>query len=66
MKISELTPAQLLSLVCSTCGAAPKELCELHNGFPRNHPHYNRQVAAADAMARGAAKGKGMGHRAKP
>jgi hypothetical protein len=45
----ELTPKQLSSVPCPTCGAAAGERCELHSGAPRSEPHVDRKFAAIEA-----------------
>jgi len=50
MKIKELTPEQVLSVPCTTCGAAIGEVCELHTGAPRTEPHRDRKLTAAEAV----------------
>ena len=50
MKTKELTPKQIQSVPCSTCGAAVGEACELHTGAPRTDPHRDRKLSAADAV----------------
>jgi len=50
MKTKELTPKQILSVRCRTCGAAPGEVCELNTGAPRTGPHWDRKLSAADAV----------------
>jgi hypothetical protein len=42
----ELSPKQMLSIRCPTCGAAPGEKCELSTGQPRTDPHRDRRVIA--------------------
>jgi len=37
---------QALGFRCPTCGAKPKESCELNTGLPRTEPHPARTVAA--------------------
>jgi len=62
VKIKELTPKQLLSVPCPTCGAAIGEGCELHTGALRTEPHRDRKLSAADAVERkqmAAAQGNG-------
>jgi hypothetical protein len=49
VKTKELTPKQILSVPCSTCGAAVGEACELHTGAPRTEPHRDRKLSAAEA-----------------
>ena len=50
MKTKDLTPKQILSVNCPTCGAATGEVCELTTGAPRTEPHRNRKLSAADAV----------------
>lgn len=50
VKIKELTPKQLISVPCNTCGAAIEEPCELHTGALRSEPHRDRKLSAADAL----------------
>ena len=50
VKSKELTPKQLISVPCSTCGAAIEEPCELHTGALRSEPHRDRKLSAADAL----------------
>jgi hypothetical protein len=50
MKISGLTPEQLSSVACPTCGVAPREGCVLHSGGRRSEPHLDRQLSAAEAI----------------
>ena len=49
VKTKELTPKQILSVPCNTCGAAIGEACELHTGAPRTEPHRDRKLSAAEA-----------------
>jgi hypothetical protein len=39
---------QVLSVRCPTCTAAPGEQCELSTDLPRNEPHRDRRLNAAD------------------
>ena len=39
---------QLQAIRCPTCGAAPGLKCELSTGQPRNQPHRDRRLIAAD------------------
>lgn len=50
VKSKELTPEQILSVPCTTCGAAVGEVCELHTGAPRTEPHRDRKLSAAEAV----------------
>ena len=49
VKTKELTPKQVLSVPCDTCGAAIGEVCELNTGAPRTEPHRDRKLSAAEA-----------------
>ena len=49
VKAKELTPKQILSVPCSTCGAAVGEACELQTGAPRTEPHRDRKLSTAEA-----------------
>ena len=48
VKTKELTPKQVLSVPCNTCGAAIGEVCELHTGAPRTEPHRDRKLTATE------------------
>ena len=50
VKAKELTPKQILSVPCTTCGAAIGEACELHTGAPRTEPHRDRKLSATEAV----------------
>jgi hypothetical protein len=50
VKTKELTLKQILFVPCLICGAAIKEVCELHTGAPRTEPHRDRKLSAADAV----------------
>jgi len=50
VKTKELTLKQILSVPCTTCGAAIGEACELHTGAPRTEPHRDRKLSAAEAV----------------
>ena len=50
VKTKELTPKQILSVPCTTCGAEVGEACELHTGAPRTEPHRDRKLSAAEAV----------------
>jgi hypothetical protein len=56
VKTKELTPKQILSVPCPTCGAATEEPCELHTGALRTEPHRDRKLSAAEAMENEASK----------
>jgi hypothetical protein len=50
MRMGDLTPKQLLSVPCPTCGVAAGARCLLHSGAPRLEPHVDRKLSAADAI----------------
>jgi len=39
---------QALAVRCPTCGAGPREKCELSTGQPRTWPHRDRRLAASE------------------
>src|SRR6267143_1091829 len=43
-----LSPKPLLAVRCPTCGAAPREKCQLATGQPRTNPHRDRPLEAKD------------------
>jgi hypothetical protein len=51
MKI-KITPKQLSSVVCPTCGVVAGKQCVLVAGGLRNEPHPHRKVLAAEALER--------------
>ena len=52
MKKMELTPKQLSSVPCPTCGVAAGKRCVLLSGAPRSEPHVDRKFAATEAIER--------------
>ena len=44
------SPKQILAIRCPTCGAAPREKCELTTGLRRAEPHLGRRLTAADEL----------------
>jgi hypothetical protein len=50
MKKKELTPEQLLSVPCPTCGAAAGQSCVLLSGGQRSESHVDRKLAAIEAI----------------
>jgi hypothetical protein len=50
MRMTHLTPKQLSSVPCPSCGAASGHLCELHSGSRRAEPHLDRKLAAVKAV----------------
>jgi hypothetical protein len=57
MKIKELTPKQLISVPCPTCGVPARRRCVLLSGAPRFSPHVDRRLSAAEAVERKKLKG---------
>ena len=45
-----LTLEQIQAVPCPTCGAQPREKCELNSGQPRSEPHLDRRLAAKDLL----------------
>jgi hypothetical protein len=60
VKTRELTPKQILSVPCTTCGAAVGEACELHTCTPRTEPHRDRKLSAAEAVEKKSVKPQQM------
>jgi hypothetical protein len=52
MKRKELTPEQVSSVPCPTCGVAIGKGCVLHSGALRSGPHVDRKFAAGEAIER--------------
>jgi hypothetical protein len=50
MRMQDLTPKQLFSVDCSTCGAGAGERCRLHSGSPRSEPHVDRRLSAIEIL----------------
>jgi hypothetical protein len=50
MKKKELTPKQISSVPCPTCGSAAGERCVLQSGGLRSEPHVERKFLAIDAI----------------
>jgi hypothetical protein len=50
MRMEELTPKELSSVNCPTCGVAAGEGCHLHSGSPRFEPHLDRKLSAIEAL----------------
>jgi hypothetical protein len=44
----KVTQKQTQAVRCPTCGAKPRERCELSTGQPRTEPHRDRRLAASD------------------
>jgi hypothetical protein len=50
MRMKDLTPQQLSSVPCPTCGASVGNRCLLHSGALRTELHIDRKLAAAEAI----------------
>jgi len=50
MRMVELTPKDLSSVGCPTCGVAAGERCRLHSGSPCFEPHVDRKLCAMEAL----------------
>lgn len=50
MRMSDMTPAMFLSVVCPTCGVAIGERCLLSAGGLRVESHVDRKLGAAEAV----------------
>lgn len=46
----KLVLKQKSSVTCPTCGVAAGKRCVLIAGGPRNEPHPNRKIAAAEVL----------------
>jgi hypothetical protein len=46
----DVTPEQLTSVPCPTCGVPRGQRCLLHSGGLRTEPHLDRKLAAAEAI----------------
>jgi hypothetical protein len=57
VKTKELTPKQILSVPCITCGATIGEACELHTGALRFEPHRDRKLSAAETVRKKSVSG---------
>ena len=50
MRMEELTPKELSSVRCPTCGVAAGERCRLHSGSPCFEPHLDRKLSAIEFL----------------
>jgi hypothetical protein len=50
MKKSELTPKQVFSVACPTCGVGAGKRCLMKSSIPRTKPHVDRKFAAIEAI----------------
>jgi hypothetical protein len=47
---SGLATEKIYAVSCPTCGAQPRQKCELHSGQPRTEPHRDRCLSAEDLV----------------
>jgi len=50
VKKSELTPKQLSSVPCPTCGVPARKRCVLNSGTPRSEAHVDRKYSTLEAV----------------
>jgi hypothetical protein len=50
MRMLELTPGELCSVRCPTCGVAAGKRCHLHSGSTCIEPHLDRKLCAIEAL----------------
>jgi hypothetical protein len=50
MKKKDLTPRQLSSVPCPTCGVPARKRCVLHSGGLRSAPHVDRKFLAIEVI----------------
>jgi hypothetical protein len=50
MRMVELTPSDLCSVRCPTCGVAAGKRCHLHSGSTCVEPHLDRKLCAIEAL----------------
>jgi hypothetical protein len=50
MRKSELTPKQVSSVACPTCGVAAGRRCVMASGIPRTRPHVDRKFATIEVI----------------
>ena len=50
MKKGALTPKQIASVPCPTCGVSARKRCLLNSGLPRFDSHVDRKFAATDSI----------------
>ena len=50
VRLKDLTPRQVSSIPCPTCGVPAGKRCLLHSGSPRTEPHIERKLSAAEAL----------------
>jgi hypothetical protein len=48
MRMTDLSPKQVVCVACPTCGVAAGTRCLLHSGGLRSEPHMNRKLAAIE------------------
>jgi hypothetical protein len=47
----DITREQIQAVPCPTCGAEPREECELNSGGPRTESHRDRRLAAEESLS---------------
>jgi hypothetical protein len=52
MRTSDMSPKQLSSVPCPTCGVVAGQRCVLYSGGLRRGPHLERKLSAAEAVAK--------------
>jgi len=50
VRLKDLTPKQVSSIPCPTCGVPAGEQCLLQSGALRSAPHIERKLSAAEAL----------------
>jgi hypothetical protein len=50
MRMVDLTPSELCSVRCPTCGVAAGKRCRLHSGSTCVEPHLDRKLCAIEAL----------------
>jgi len=50
VRMRDLTPEQLFSVPCPTCGVAAGKRCLLHSGALRSESHVDRKLSAAETI----------------
>jgi hypothetical protein len=58
MKKSALTPEQIASVSCPTCGVSARKRCLLNSGLPRSESHVDRKFAAIESIEKNLAKSR--------
>jgi hypothetical protein len=50
MRMADMTPKQVVSVPCPTCGVSAGARCLLHSGGLRAESHVDRKLVAAEAV----------------